>query len=58
MDSGLDETTEAPAEAASCPVGSLGLIDSVTLTRLLGEVRNSIVEPTAYNRTHNRHNRT
>lgn len=34
-------------------------IDSATLTRLLGEVRNGkSVLPTAYNRMHNRHNRS
>ena len=34
-------------------------VDSVTLNRLLAEVRNEeALEPAAYNRTHNRHNRT
>lgn len=33
-------------------------IDSVTLERLIEEVRIAAVEPTAYNRMHNRHNRT
>ena len=33
-------------------------LDSVTLTRLLAEVRNEeAFEPGAYNRMHNRHNR-
>ena len=36
-------------------------VDSVALTRLIEEVRNrgdaEIDSPTAYNRTHNRHNR-
>ncbi|MEJ0052132.1 MAG: YhhA family cyclophane-containing RiPP [Methylovirgula sp.] len=36
----------------------LEVLDSVTLSRLMEEVRNSPVEPSAYNRTHNRHNRT
>lgn len=34
-------------------------IDSVTLARLLEEVRNGDApQPTAYNRLHNRHNRS
>ena len=33
-------------------------LDSVTLARLVEEVRTASVEPTAYNRMHNRHNRT
>ena len=33
-------------------------VDSVTLTRLLAEVRNcDVFEPGTYNRQHNRHNR-
>ena len=39
----------------------LKYVDSVALTRLIEEVRNrsdgEIDSPTAYNRTHNRHNR-
>jgi hypothetical protein len=37
-----------------------GTIDSVTLARLIEEVRNSgtYQQPTAYNRMHNRHNRS
>jgi hypothetical protein len=34
-------------------------LDSVTLKRLLAEVRNEdVFEPASYNRLHNRHNRT
>lgn len=34
-------------------------LDSVTLKRLLAEVRNEeVFEPASYNRAHNRHNRT
>lgn len=33
-------------------------LDSVTLARLVEEVRTKSVEPTAYNRQHNRHNKT
>lgn len=33
-------------------------VDSATLARLIEEVRTTSVEPTAYNRQHNRHNRT
>lgn len=34
-------------------------LDSVTLKRLLAEVRNEeLFEPASYNRVHNRHNRT
>ena len=33
-------------------------LDSVTLARLLEEVRNPAAEPAAYNRMHNRHNRS
>ncbi len=32
--------------------------DSATLRRLIDEVRNASTEPTAYNRMHNRHNRS
>lgn len=49
-----DEAVEA-REPAEIGAG----IDSVTLARLLEEVRNADdLQPTSYNRMHNRHNRS
>jgi hypothetical protein len=48
--------TEGDAPASS-PAGEVGL-DSAALARLLDEVRNDTAfNPSAYNRTYNRHNR-
>ena len=58
MNLSLDVTADGGAAAGICSEGSVVAMDSVTLSRLMEEVRNSPVEPTAYNRTHNRHNRT
>lgn len=33
-------------------------LESATLKRLIEEVRTASIEPAAYNRMHNRHNRT
>ena len=47
MNLSLDVTTDGGAAAGTCDEESVVAMDSVTP-----------VEPTAYNRTHNRHNRT
>ena len=48
-----DDTTKLPPSTEPEIV-----IDSITLTRLLEEVRNgNSLAPGAYNRVHNRHNR-
>ncbi len=52
----LDDQKPAAPEALGTE--EVSELDSATLRRLMDEVRTSAVEPTAYNRTHNRHNRT
>ena len=58
MNVSLDVKTGEAGVAETCDEQNSVAVDSVTLARLMEEVRNSPVEPTAYNRTHNRHNRT
>jgi len=60
----MDNATASDSQAPGALVDDVRLekgdvqIDSVTLTRLLMEVRNEdTFEPHAYNRMHNRHNR-
>ena len=55
-DASFAPTVETDVEATPAATESLG---SVALARLIAEVRNSdAVQPTAYNRMHNRHNRS
>lgn len=50
-------SVEAP-EANQQPVTSDVALDSTALSRILNEVRNDVPSnPSAYNRTYNRHNR-
>jgi hypothetical protein len=56
----MDDASEPVAEgnARQMPKESDVAVDSVTLARLLEEVRNgNSTAPGAYNRVHNRHNR-
>ena len=58
LDTRPDVAIIGGAAGRECEEEGSTSLDSLTLTRLIEEVRNSPVEPTAYNRTHNRHNRT
>jgi len=58
LDTRPDVAIIGGAASRECEEEGSAQLDSVTLARLIEEVRNSPVEPTAYNRTHNRHNRT
>jgi len=58
MNVGLDVKAAEAGATEACDEENPVAMDSVTLARLMEEVRNSPVAPTAYNRTHNRHNRT
>ena len=55
----MNEPHDAPATAGHDDRNDPGpVLDSVTLKRLMAEVRNEEPsEPHAYNRMHNRHNR-
>jgi hypothetical protein len=56
----MDDIEPTPDSTRELPLSKEPevVIDSVTLTRLLEEVRNgSSLAPGAYNRVHNRHNR-
>jgi Zn-finger nucleic acid-binding protein len=57
----LDQVTSPELQQGEdvLPAGGGVELDSVTLKRLLAEVRNEeAFEPASYNRQHNRHNRT
>ncbi len=57
MKEAMMEAAPVRAEETASDTQSLKL-DSAVLARILDEVRNDAVSaPTAYNRTHNRHNR-
>jgi hypothetical protein len=56
----MNDVDPTPRDATELPPAKEPeiVIDSVTLTRLLEEVRNgNSLAPGAYNRVHNRHNR-
>ena len=52
----LDDPKPVTSEVLVSNLGTK--LDSETLRRLIEEVRTASMGPTAYNRMHNRHNRT